>query len=342
MTILTLNVGSTSIKYSVFVDSKFVLSGKTEDVLDLITKNRVDVVINRIVFGGDSEELIKVDDKSIEYIGSLNRFAPLHNPPALEVIKKIKGYDNKLEQKIEQYMVFDTTFHQTIADYRRNYALPIELIKELKIYKYGFHGLSHSYLASQLRGKKRVITLHLGGGSSVCAIKDGKSVACSMGFGPEEGLIMVSRTGDIGASALLDIMETKNLDINQARELVFKQSGLLGLTGTKEVKDIMTIDKPEYILAREMFVNKIVDTIGAYYLLLGGLDALVFSGGIGENSDVLRQLVVSKLNIIGGQINPELNIINSEVISTKDSKFIIKVIEAREDLSMFEVFRSKK
>jgi acetate kinase len=338
MTILTLNVGSTSIKFSIFVDDKCTLSGKTDDVIRLIKENKVDVIIHRIVFGGDSQDINKVEDKSIEYIESLNRFAPLHNPPAIEVIKKIR----KSNSKVEQYMVFDTTFHKTIPDYRRNYALPLGLIKELGIYKYGFHGLSHSYLANQVKGKKRVITLHPGGGSSVCAIKDGKSVACSMGFGPEEGLIMVSRTGDIGASALLDIMESKNLGVVETRELIFKQSGLLGLTETKEVKDIMTIDKPEYLLAREMFVSKIVDTIGAYYLLLGGLDALVFTGGIGENSDVLRRLVVSKLDILGGQIDQVLNIKNNEVISSKECKFDIKVIEAREDLSMIELFRSKK
>lgn len=333
MNILTLNVGSTNVKYSIFKDSEFVVSGKTEDVLVLIKDKNIDVVINRIVFGGEGDDIVLVNSESIKLIKSKNRFAPLHNPPAIAVIESIIA---KFKD-IKQYMVFDTTYHKTIPDYRRNYALPLVLINELGIYRYGFHGLSHAYLASAVPTSQKVITLHLGGGASVCAIESGKSVACSMGFGPEEGLFMVSRTGDIGASVILDIMESKGLSVAQTRDLIFKQSGLLGLTGTKEVKDIMTVDKPEYNLAREMFVNKIVDMIGSYYLLLGGLDTLIFSGGIGENSDILRKLVILKLEVIGAKLDQKANTLNQKIISTSSSKFEILVIEAREDLSMIKL-----
>jgi acetate kinase len=332
MIILTVNIGSTGVKYSVFDNTLLLDTGKTEDITSIIKHYQPQHIIHRIVFGGNMHGTLEVDDTIIIKLEKYNNFAPLHNPRAIELLKLIR----RDFTKIINYITFDNNFHLSIKPNRNTYAIPQELANKHQIKKYGFHGLSHQYIASQVP-HGRVINLHLGGGCSVCAIKDSISVATSMGFGPEEGLMMVKRSGNIGPSALLHLMEGEGYSISQIRDCVFSKSGFLGLTDSQDIKAIMSSIRQEDILAREIFVNNICDYIGSYYITLGGLDTLVFTGGIGENSILLRELVINQLQCLGAVLNSSANIDNELIISDSESSFNIMVILAREDITMMKV-----
>ena len=319
MKILVLNAGSSSLKYKLFIDRELSLEGMIENITDyhkgiievesrlqqeanISDLSSLDVVGHRVVHGGEVfQESVLIDQKVIDTIRSLIPLAPLHNPANLEGIVTIA----KEAPTLKQVAVFDTAFHQTLPPKAYHYALPYELYKESGIRRYGFHGTSHQFVAnkaSRILGKDpqetSLITLHLGNGASLCAIKNGKSIDTSMGFTPLEGLIMGTRSGDIDPAILLYLSRESGYTIDQLDNLLNKQSGLLGICHQNDMRQIHTMIQEGHTnakLALEMFVYRIKKYIGSYYAILGGIDALVFTGGIGENDAISRALILDGL-----------------------------------------------
>jgi acetate kinase len=294
---LVLNIGSTSIKYSVYKDKELIIKSKTDSILELIADNKPDRIIVRIVFGGENILPIVINQQSLKELRKYDNCAPLHNPPTMDTIEQI------LEQfpKIKIYGVFDSAFHSTIEDDRKVIPLPTSIAAKFNFHKYGFHGFSHQYLSEQysksIDSKKyKIITCHLGGGCSVTAIKNGKSIATSMGYGPDEGLVMVKRAGVIGANVVLSLIEDGNTT-NQVRDMIYKESGIKGLTGSDDVKAIFASTDKASQLAFRVFINSVLDYISAYISYLDGVDCVILSGGIGENNTKVQKYITNKLKL---------------------------------------------
>ena len=330
MNIAVINSGSSSLKFKIFdMDTKEVLSsGLVEhigengsdiknhhealDSLDIDFKS-IDVVGHRVVHGGDKFSNAKIiDDEVISAIEELIPLAPLHNPANLEGIKVMMA---KLKDT-PQVAVFDTAFHSTMPKEAFVYPLPYDMYKTNHIRRYGFHGTSHSYISKQASlalGKDikdtNLITLHLGNGASVCAIKNGKSVDTSMGFTPLEGLIMGTRSGDIDPAIILYMQRELGMSVDEVDKLLNKKSGLLGICGENDLREILNSKDDNAKLALDMMIRRIQKYIGSYMMLLEDVDAIVFSGGIGENSSYIRERVMD---------NKLLKDINSLVIKTDE------------------------
>jgi len=269
---------------------------------------------HRVAHGGEnfSTSALITDDvtKDIEKCIEL---APLHNPANLKGIRSMQ----KLLPNIPQVAVFDTAFHQTMPDYAYLYALPYSLYEEDRIRRYGFHGTSHKYVFEQAcdalflkKDNIKAITCHLGNGASVTAIKNGKSVDSSMGLTPVEGLIMGTRCGDLDSGALLYIMKKQNLNLDQANDLINKKSGVLGISGISyDMRDVEDAawknSNKRALLALQMYYYRVRKYIGAYAAAMGGLDLLIFTGGIGENGFETREKICENLEFIGVNIDKE-------------------------------------
>lgn len=256
----------------------------------------VDLVGHRVVHGGEKfHDAVIVNDAVMQTISELSTLAPLHNPANLQGIQIFK----KFAPDIPHIAVFDTAFHNTLQKSAYLYALPYEMYEKHHIRRYGFHGTSHKFLldqASKLIQKNKedtnLITLHLGNGESICAIKNGKSVDTSMGFTPLEGLIMGSRSGDLDPEIVVYMQKVLGLGIEEVDEILNKRSGLIGICGENDVRKILSRKDQFADLAIEMMVRRIQKYIGSYLVLLEGkVDALVFSGGIGEHSELIRQKI---------------------------------------------------
>ena len=316
MIILVLNSGSSSIKYKLFdismrtekiLDKGFIerIGEKISDhkeALDIIL-DKVDVEIgacgHRVVHGGDRfKKSSLIDDKVIGAIEHFSELAPLHNPPSLLTITESR----RLLPNIPHVAVFDTAFYQTMPENAYVYAIPYRLYERYKIRRYGFHGTSHRYVASQAarRLKKplqklKIITCHLGNGCSVTAIKNGKAIDTSMGFTPLEGLVMGTRSGDIDPAIIPYLMQKEGVGIDRAMELLNKESGLLGLSGIsndmREIKREARRGNKKATLALDIFAYRIKKYVSAYNGIMGGADAVVFTGGIGENHQALMRKI---------------------------------------------------
>ncbi|MCL5018346.1 MAG: acetate/propionate family kinase [Candidatus Pacearchaeota archaeon] len=332
--ILVFNVGSSSIKYSLFEDLNLVDSGNfeklktkedysksVEEIFKKINGNHISFIIHRVVHGGDLKKPSKITKETKEKIKEYSEFAPLHNPKQLMVIDLCEKY------KKTQYAVFDTMFFSEIPDVAKFYAIPKEITKKYGIKRYGFHGLSHEYVSRDLKGK--TITCHLGSGSSMSAILNGKAIDTTMGFTPSEGLIMGTRSGTIDPGIIF-FLEKKG---RNAKELLTEESGLKGLTGFNDFRDILSKMKKnkDCKLAYEMLVYQISKIIGSYIVALGGLDNLVFTAKIGENVPKLREDVCRYLSVFGIEIDKEKNRLNSEIISSKKSNVKVFVKKTNEE-----------
>lgn len=302
-------------------------------------------VAHRVVHGG--EEFINpilIDKKVEKRIIELYGFAPLHNPANYEGIHFCK----KFLPNIPHIAVFDTGFHNTLPEKAFYYAVPSEWYEKKKIRRYGFHGTSVEYVVRRTREKlgktnsRKLIVLHLGNGSSITAVKDGKSIDTSMGFTPLEGLIMGTRSGDIDPGIIIASIREEKLDIEQIDEILNKKSGFLGITDQyRDMRDIVSAFKSgdkKAKLALEMAAYRIQKYIGAYYTILHGLDAIIFTAGIGENSSHFRSMILEGLEVLGVSYSPSANrdaIHNREVIiSTPESKVQILVIPTNEEIMM--------
>ena len=297
---------------------------------------------HRVVHGGELfTDSVLIDDDVMEKIERLNDLAPLHNPANVDGIKAFRD----VLPDVPMVAVFDTAFHQTMEEEAYLYPVPYSWYTDYKVRRYGFHGTSHRYVAEraiELLGKPkeetRLITCHIGSGCSITAIQGGRSIDTSMGFTPLAGVMMGTRSGDIDPSIIPYMMEQTNLSIQDVIQALNKDSGLQGISGiSSDMRDIlesMKANDERAIRAFNLFVKRICDFIGSYFIELGGLDAIVFTAGIGENSAETREAIVRRLGALGIELDPEANQIRGKeaVISTPDSKVKVFVIPTNEEI----------
>ncbi len=302
----------------------------------------IDAVGHRVVHGGeDFANSVLIDDKVMKSIEDCIDLAPLHNPPNIIGIKACQ----KLLPGVKMVAVFDTAFHQTMPDYAYMYAIPYEYYEKYKIRRYGFHGTSHRFVskrASELMGKKidqcNIITCHLGNGASLAAIKNGKTIDTSMGFTPLEGLIMGTRSGDIDPAVIPFLSEKEKMSIKEIDTLLNKKSGVLGVSGVssdfRDIEGEAEKGNDRARLALDMFHTRVKKYIGAYMAELEGVDAIVFTAGLGENSAESREEICKGLESLGIEIDVDANKVRGkeQLISKKDSKIKIYVIPTNEEL----------
>lgn len=298
---------------------------------------------HRVAHGGEFfPQSCLVNEDTKEKIRSLCQIAPLHNPASLEGIHAIE----KVLPGVPQVTVFDTSFHQTIPAVNYMYALPYEYYEKYRVRKYGFHGTSHKYVAragAKLAGidpdRSKIITCHIGNGGSVTAVLNGRSFDTSMGFSPLDGLVMGTRCGAVDPSAVTFIGDKEGMSYDQLNAMMNKQSGVQGLTGLSS--DMRDIDKAYHegderaILARDMYFNRIKKFVGEYAAEMGGLDLIVFTGGVGENSCEMRESVCSGLEFMGIKFDKNANAGArgvDKLLSAADSKVKIAVIATNEEL----------
>ncbi|MBJ2124770.1 acetate/propionate family kinase [Flavobacterium sp. IB48] len=293
--------------------------------------SEISAVGHRVVHGGsDFSDTVKINDKVKEKIKQLFELAPLHNPANLEGINVAE----EIFSSAEQIAVFDTAFHQTMPEVAYKYAIPNYLLTENKVRVYGFHGTSHKYVSEKainyLRDNSKIITIHLGNGCSMAAIKDGKCIDTSMGFSPSNGLIMGTRAGDIDQSVIFYMIKNLGYTPDEVNAVLLKQSGMLGLTGYSDLRDIEAEAEKgnkDCQLALKMNAYRIKKTIGAYTAALNGLNAIVFTAGIGENSSFMRNLICTDMDYFGIEIDTTKNQIRSkELREINSDKSTVKVL----------------
>lgn len=297
---------------------------------------------HRVVHGGDAfSDTIIIDEKVKATIKDLFSLAPLHNPPNLNGIEVAE----EIFPNAKQVAVFDTAFHQSIPDRANRFAIPNEFYDKHHIQVYGFHGTSHKYVsekANEFLEKKesKLVTVHLGNGCSITAVKNGKSVDHSLGFGPVNGLIMGTRSGDIDQSVIFYMVEHLGYTAQEVSDVLHHKSGMLGLTGYSDLRDIEEQagkGNRECQLALEMNAYRIKKYIGAYAVAMNGLDAVVFTAGIGENSKVIREMVCRDMDFLGIRLNAEKNNLRSKEdreISEENSRVKVLVIPTNEELEI--------
>ena len=304
--------------------------------------DEIDAVGHRVVHGGeDFAKSVVIDEKVLKGIEDNVEIAPLHNPPNIMGIKACQ----RLLPNVKQVAVFDTAFHQTMPAESYIYALPYEYYEKYKIRRFGFHGTSHKYItnrAAEMLGKDvnevNLITCHLGNGSSICAVKNGKSIDTSMGFTPLEGLAMGTRCGDLDPAILPFLMEKENLSTDEINTLINKKSGVLGISGvSSDFRDIEAArdeGNKRAKLALDIFEKRVRGYIGSYMTELDHVDAIVFTAGVGENSIEMRESIVNGLKSLGIKIDTERNNVRGEdkLISADDSSIKIFVIPTNEEL----------
>ena len=336
MKVAVINSGSSSLKFKLFdMDTKEVLQSELieniaedgakfkdhHEALESIDVdfNSIDAIGHRVVHGGEAfQQATLIDSDVIATIKKLIPLAPLHNPANLDGIVVA----TQKAPTIPQIAVFDTSFHATMPQESFIYALDFKFYENNSIRRYGFHGTSHSFVskkASEILEKERenlnLITLHLGNGASVCAIKNGKSIDTSMGFTPLEGLIMGTRSGDIDPAIIFYMMRELGMSVDEVDKELNKHSGLLGICGDNDVRNIANSDNKKAKLAIDMMVHRLQKYIGSYMAILGEVDSVVFTGGIGEHSQYIRERVMDSkmfrnLKVLVIETDEELEIAN--------------------------------
>jgi acetate kinase len=311
MKVAVINAGSSSLKVKVYdmTQEKLLNSYLVEHIAQEggvathkealeslgIEFDTIDMIGHRVVHGGEYfHSSVEIDDEVIQKIEKLNPLAPLHNPANLEGIKLTR----KKAPYIKQIAVFDTAFHTTMPKEAYLYALDYKLYEKHNIRRYGFHGISHAYLLEQSakalqkdKNKLNIITLHLGNGASACAIENGKSIDTSMGFTPLEGLVMGTRSGDIDPAIVLYMQRELGYSVDDVDKELNKHSGLLGIAKSNDLREITEKNSEEGRLAIKMMLRRIQKYIGAYLALLGDVDAVILSAGIGENSTLVQEKI---------------------------------------------------
>jgi acetate kinase len=303
----------------------------------------VKAVGHRVAHGGEFfKSSVVVDEQAKENIRSLFEIAPLHNPANLEGILSI----DKVLPGIPQVAVFDTSFHQTIPAINYLYALPYEYYDKYRVRKYGFHGTSHKYVAkvgAEMVGldfeNSKIVTCHIGNGGSVTAVLNGKSYDTSMGFSPLDGLVMGTRCGQVDASAVTYIGEREGMSYAELNSMMNKKSGVYGMTGlSSDMRDIdaaYDAGNEKAIVARDMYYNRVKKFVAEYVAEMGGVDLVIFTGGVGENSADLRRWVCKDMEFMGIKIDDSINDVTrgeNTIISTADSKVKVAVIATNEEL----------
>ena len=325
---------------------QFILSTLTDNKYGCLKSlNEIDAVGHRVVHGGEKfSSSVRITNEVIGKVVECIDLAPLHNPPNLKGIRAMDA----IIPGIPQVAVFDTAFHQTMPDYAYMYGLPYSLYKKYGIRRYGFHGTSHRFVsqrACDVLGvpyeKQRIITAHIGNGGSITAIKDGKSIDTTMGLTPVEGLLMGTRCGDVDAGALSFIMDKEGLNAAGLSDLINKQSGVMGLSSIssdmREIEAAIEDGDKKAILTMNVYNYRIKKYIGAYAAALGGLDLLIFTGGVGENQWSTRTAVCREMEFMGIKLDEAKNdhMRGQEmIISTPDSKVTVMVVPTDEELTI--------
>ena len=347
--VLALNAGSSTLKYALYdagEGAEQELTSATlpshgaasaavlDDVLarlEAFAPSPIALVGHRLVHGGEMTAPLVVDATTLTRLHALEPLAPLHLPPALRLLEAA------LERLPHALHVacFDTAFHRDLPDVARRLPLPLEL-DQSGIRRYGFHGLSYEYVLSKLGTPPpaRVVMLHLGSGASAAALRDGRCIDTSMGFTPTGGIPMGSRTGDLDPGVLLHLLRTRKLDANQLEHLVNHESGLLGVGGSADMQQLLsreTAGDERARLALVGFGYALKKQIGAYVAALGGLDCLVFTGGIGEHAARVRELACQGLGALGIELDAELNARSAALISPPGAACQVRVIATDED-----------
>ena len=306
--------------------------------------SELNAVGHRMVHGGEKfNKSVLLTPEVLEAFAACNDLAPLHNPANLKGVNAV----SELLPNIPQVGVFDTAFHQTMPDYAYLYAIPYELYQKYGVRRYGFHGTSHRFVSGEIfkylnmpvEGSK-VITCHIGNGGSITAVKDGKSVDTTMGLTPLEGIMMGTRSGDIDGGAVTFLMEKEGLDSTGMSNLLNKKSGLLGISGVssdmREVTASMEAGNERAALAKKMYAYRIKKYIGAFAAAMGGVDVIIFTGGVGENRHEVREAVCENMEFLGIKLDKEQNAKimfgKDGIISTPDSKVKVVVLPTDEEL----------
>lgn len=303
----------------------------------------IDAVGHRVVHGGeDFDDSVVVDEEAVKKVADLSELAPLHNPAN---IIGYKAFKEALPDHVGHVFVFDTAFHQTLDKERYLYPLPLEYYTDLKVRKYGAHGTSHKYVSQQaieMLGnpkESRIIVCHLGNGASVSAVQDGKCIDTSMGFTPLAGVMMGTRSGDVDPSVIDYLIEEVGLDMKEVIKMLNKESGLLGVSGVssdfRDVQEAAANGNERAQLALDIFFRRVIAYIGRYFIALGGVDAICFTAGIGENSFFARKEICNLLaEALGIEIDDDANVNGKgdRLISTPNSKVKVYVIPTNEEL----------
>ena len=305
--------------------------------------SEIDAVGHRLVHGGDKfSESVVITDAVVESVKQCTDLAPLHNPSTLKGVAAV----TELIPGVPQVGVFDTAFPQTMPHRAFMYALPYEYYEKYGVRRYGFHGTSHRFVSKRAceflgldYNKARIITAHIGNGASMCAIKEGKCIDTTMGLTPTEGLMMGTRVGDVDPGALVFIGEKEGLSMAQLSEVINKKSGVLGVSGVssdmREIEEAISQGNERAKLALEMYDYRVRECVGAFTAAMGGLDLLIFTGGVGENQTTTREYVCEDMQYMGIEIDKELNAKihgDEALLSTKESKVKVVVIPTDEEL----------
>ncbi len=308
----------------------------------IINADEIEIIGHRVVHGGKSfSKTTLITEEVKNEIKALIPLAPLHNPHNLEGIILTE----QIFSKAKLVAVFDTAFHHTIPLVAKKYAIPNKFYDENNIQLYGFHGTSHKYVTQKTieflkKEESKIITIHLGNGCSITAVKDGKSIDHSLGFAPSNGLIMGTRSGDIDHSLIFYLVNDLGYSLNDVTKLLIKESGMLGLTGYGDLREIEAQAEKgnkECQLALEMNAYRIKKYIGSYVAVLNGLDAIVFTAGIGENSNTMRKLICTDMDYLGITIDDSKNDIRSKElreINTKVARVKVLVIPTNEEIEI--------
>ncbi|MCF6161989.1 MULTISPECIES: acetate/propionate family kinase [Furfurilactobacillus] len=337
-----------------FKDHKVAINVLLKELIDLKVIGSFDEITgvgHRVVAGGEFfKDSVVIDDDVLAKIDELAEYAPLHNPANATGIRAFR----EVLPNATAVAVFDTSFHSTMPEENYLYSIPYEYYEKFGARRYGAHGTSHRYVsarAAEILGKPlsdlKVITLHLGAGASIDAIKNGESIDTSMGFTPLAGITMATRSGDVDPSLVTFLQQKLGITNPEAMiDILNKKSGLLGISGTSgDMRDLQTSDDHRAQLAIKIFVNRIVKYVGSYIAEMGGVDALVFTAGIGENAKAIRAAVVNAFNYAGIKIDDERNDIHGKeaIISTDDSTAKVLLIPTDEELMIArDVERLKK
>ncbi|MBR2398557.1 MAG: acetate kinase [Alistipes sp.] len=317
------------------------LTDATHGVIENLKE--IKAVGHRVAHGGEFfKSSALIDEQAKENIRSLFEIAPLHNPANLEGVLSIE----KVLPGVPQVGVFDTSFHQTIPAINYLYALPYEYYDKYRVRKYGFHGTSHKFVAkigAEFAGldinNSKIITCHVGNGGSITAVLNGESFDTSMGFSPLDGLVMGTRCGNVDASAVTYIGEREGMSYAELNSMMNKKSGVYGMTGlSSDMRDIdaaYNAGNEKAIVARDMYYNRVKKFVGEYAAEMGGVDLVIFTGGVGENSADLRRYVCKNMEFMGIKLNDAVNDVthgDNAIISTDDSKVKVAVIATNEEL----------
>ena len=302
--------------------------------------DEVNAIGHRLVHGGEKiAESVVIDDNVVDVLREYSDLAPLHNPACILGIEACK----KVMPGKPMVGVFDTAFHQTMPKERYIYPIPYEYYEKYSVRKYGFHGTSHMFVSlrlAEILGRKdlKIVTCHLGQGSSICAVDSGKSVDTSMGLTPLGGIPMVTRSGDLDPSVITYLMKKENLSVDEAEKLLNKESGVMGVSGLapdfRVIEAASNEGNERAELAMKMFKYSVASYVAKYAVAMGGIDAIVFTGGVGENQINIRRDVCKQLEFMGVKIDEEANNMRGEekLVSKSDSKVQVWVIPTNEEL----------